>query len=189
MNCCNKAGTIAQFPAWLSNQLANSLQVDLWSVGIILYELYVGQPPFYTNTIYALVHNIVRDPVKFPPTMSRDFKSLLQVCFWPCLGWPRSLLCHERLLRHHMLHAWSWRSIIIDNWPTAQAVVTPVACYKMRAKCACSNSSSAAKDFRCSCLGIQVEHSSMVSTVSAGVIQRSLVVLWVASLTNRVAIH
>jgi hypothetical protein len=27
---------------------------------VILYELYVGQPPFYTNSIYSLIHHIVK---------------------------------------------------------------------------------------------------------------------------------
>lgn len=47
---------------------------DLWSVGCILYELFVGTPPFYTNSIFQLVSLIIKDPVKWPMTMSPVFK-------------------------------------------------------------------------------------------------------------------
>ena len=51
---------------------------DLWSLGVILFELYVGQPPFYTNSIYSLINHIVKDPVKYPSDISKEFKSFLQ---------------------------------------------------------------------------------------------------------------
>lgn len=47
---------------------------DLWSVGCILYELAVGTPPFYTTSIFQLVSLILKDPVRWPSTISSCFK-------------------------------------------------------------------------------------------------------------------
>jgi len=69
-------------PLYMAPELVQELPynhtVDLWSLGVIIYELFVGTPPFYTNSIYTLIHLIVKDPVKFPDNMSPEFKSFLQ---------------------------------------------------------------------------------------------------------------
>jgi len=67
-------------------------KADLWSLGVICYELNVGQPPFYTNSLISLIHLIVDKPVKYPDNMSPDLISFLQALLQKDprqrMGWP-----------------------------------------------------------------------------------------------------
>lgn len=88
-------------PLYMAPELVQELPynhtADLWSLGVIIYELYVGQPPFYTNSIYTLINLIVKDPVKFPENMNSDFRSFLKGLLNKApqdrLAWP-DLLSH-----------------------------------------------------------------------------------------------
>ncbi|XP_060224621.1 serine/threonine-protein kinase 36 isoform X2 [Meriones unguiculatus] len=70
---------------------------DLWSVGCILYELAVGTPPFYTTSIFQLVNLIIKDPVRWPSTISSCFKNFLQGLLTKD---PRQRLSWPDLLHH-----------------------------------------------------------------------------------------
>jgi fused len=112
-------------PLYMAPELVQELPynhtVDLWSLGVIIYELFVGTPPFYTNSIYTLIHLIVKDPVKFPDNMSPEFKSFLQGLLNKTpserLSWPE-LLSHpfideteqekkDRKIRHEFYTNWA----------------------------------------------------------------------------------
>lgn len=76
--------------------------VDIWSYGIILYELFAGQPPFYTNNLYSLIKMIVRNPVKYPSNMSSEFKSFLKGLL---IKEPNKRMSWPEILDHPFLRA------------------------------------------------------------------------------------
>uniref|UniRef100_A0A8C9L6P9 non-specific serine/threonine protein kinase n=1 Tax=Pavo cristatus TaxID=9049 RepID=A0A8C9L6P9_PAVCR len=82
---------------------------DLWSVGCILYELFMGTPPFYTSSIFQLVSLIVKDPVKWPKAISPAFKSFLQGLL---MKDPRQRLSWPELLSHPFV---AGRVTVIDD--------------------------------------------------------------------------
>ncbi|XP_008934660.1 PREDICTED: serine/threonine-protein kinase 36, partial [Merops nubicus] len=82
---------------------------DLWSLGCILYELFVGTPPFYTSSIFQLARLIVKDSVKWPAAISPVFKSFLQGLLTKD---PRERLSWPELLSHPFI---AGRVTVIDD--------------------------------------------------------------------------
>ncbi|KAG5558214.1 hypothetical protein RHGRI_008218 [Rhododendron griersonianum] len=71
-------GTPLYMAPELVRQQPYNRTADLWSLGVILYELFVGEPPFVANSFYTLIRHINEDPVKYPDNMSPNFKSFLR---------------------------------------------------------------------------------------------------------------
>jgi len=56
----------------------HSKPVDWWSLGILLYEMLVGLPPFYSENMNEMYELILNSPLKFPSFVPSDAQSLLK---------------------------------------------------------------------------------------------------------------
>ncbi|NXO04898.1 STK36 kinase, partial [Rhinopomastus cyanomelas] len=100
-------------PLYMSPELVEEQpydhMTDLWSLGCILYELFVGTTPFYTSSIFELINLIIKGPIKWPATMSPIFKSFLQGLL---MKDPQQRLSWPELLSHPFI---AGRVTVIDD--------------------------------------------------------------------------
>jgi len=52
--------------------------VDWWSLGVLLFEMIVGLPPFYSENINDMYDLILKSELKFPQNVPADARDLLQ---------------------------------------------------------------------------------------------------------------
>jgi polo-like kinase 1 len=53
-------------PEVLEGRSGHSYEVDIWSLGVIIYTLIIGKPPFETNDVKATYRRIKQNSYSFP---------------------------------------------------------------------------------------------------------------------------
>ena len=56
----------------------HGLTVDWWALGILLYEMVVGIPPFYDDDINEMYEKILNQKLRLPPKLGRPCKDFLR---------------------------------------------------------------------------------------------------------------
>ena len=68
-------------PEILDGRTGHSFEVDVWSLGVLIYTMAVGKPPFETPTHDGTYQKITRVEYKFPPNLQPEACDLIsKVC-------------------------------------------------------------------------------------------------------------
>ncbi|CAD8066415.1 unnamed protein product [Paramecium sonneborni] len=70
-------GTLAYLAPEMLMKKGHGRQVDWYMLGILIYELLVGAPPYYDSEKEILKENIKRAPLRIPKSLSQEAKDII----------------------------------------------------------------------------------------------------------------
>ena len=70
------------FPLQILQELDYDASVDWWALGVLMYEMMAGQPPFEADNEDDLFESILHDDVLYPVWLTKEAVSILKgVCY------------------------------------------------------------------------------------------------------------
>lgn len=99
MMCTSIKGTPLYLAPEIFHDQAYEHKADLWGLGVMLYELCAGRPPFHAHSLHALMQKIMSEDISYPDKFSPSMTSFLS-----------SLLVREPTLRG------DWPGLLTHPW-------------------------------------------------------------------------
>lgn len=70
-------GTLEYLPPEIIEEKAHDLSVDIWCLGVLLYEMLCGATPFKASVKEMLIFNITKGSIRFPKGLSLQAQDLI----------------------------------------------------------------------------------------------------------------
>ena len=57
--------------------MGHGVPVDWWALGVLIYEMMAGMPPFFSETPYGIYQKILKGRLRFPRTFDAKASDLV----------------------------------------------------------------------------------------------------------------
>lgn len=70
-------GTAEYIAYEIYHQDSYNQNVDWWSLGVLIYELFTFKTPFYANNSTEIIENVLSNHITYPETINKEAKQII----------------------------------------------------------------------------------------------------------------